>query len=136
MASSFVPAIFGHWVSDAVSNRIAIFNCCFVSILTGVLIYSIHSPNKKPIKLFGTNVEQFKSFAMDIKSGKYPNLTCIPPGIVDSVRLMIHYNPELRPNLHELPKVKVHSDFHRSRDPIEYNRIDLSCRFHTLTISA
>lgn len=71
------------------------------------MIYSIHSPNKKPIKLFGTNVEQFKSFAMDIKSGKYPNLTCISPGIVDSVRLMIHYNPELRPNLYDLPKVNT-----------------------------
>lgn len=76
---------------------------------TGVLIYTIHSPNQKPIKLFGTNVEQFKVFALDVKSGIYPNLTCISSGIVDNVRLMLHYNPELRPNLYELPKVKSHT---------------------------
>lgn len=44
---------------------------------------------------------------MDIKFGKYPNLSCIPAGIVDNIRLMIHYNPEQRPNLYELPKVKI-----------------------------
>lgn len=75
--------------------------------LTGVLIYTIHSTNKKPIKLFGTNVEQFKVFAMDIKLGKYPNMSCISPGIVDYVRLMIHYDPEQRPSLYELPKVRT-----------------------------
>lgn len=42
---------------------------------------------------------------MDLKFGKYPNLTCVPAGIVDNVRLMIHYNPDTRPNLYELPKV-------------------------------
>lgn len=73
-----------------------------------IVIYSIHSSNKKPIKLFGTNVEQFKAFAMDIKFGKYPSLNCIPAGIVDSVRLMIHYDPNLRPSLYDLPKVIHH----------------------------
>lgn len=84
---------------------ITFFFYCF-HCLTGVLIYAIHSPNKKPIKLFGTNVEQFKIYASDVKLGKYPSLTCISSGIVDNVRLMLHYNPELRPNLYDLPKVK------------------------------
>lgn len=58
------------------------------------------------MRLFGSNVEKFKVFALDIKSGIYPNLTCISSGIVDNVRLMLHYNPELRPNLYELQKVR------------------------------
>lgn len=73
----------------------------------GVLIYSVHSTNKKPFKLFGTNLESFKAFAMDLKFGKYPNLSCIPAGIVDNVRLMLHYKPDTRPNLYELLKVMV-----------------------------
>lgn len=77
---------------------------CFISIL-GVLIHVIHSTNKKPFKLFGTNVDQYKAFAMDLKFGKYPNLNCIPSGIVDNVRLMIHFDPNTRPNLFELLKV-------------------------------
>lgn len=76
----------------------------FVYVL-GVLIHTIHSPNNKPFKLFGTSVEQYKAFAMDLKFGKFPNLSCIPAGIVDNVRLMIHYDPNTRPNLYELPKV-------------------------------
>lgn len=43
---------------------------------------------------------------MDLKFGKYPPLTCIPSGIVDNVRLMLHYNPDTRPNLYELLKVE------------------------------
>lgn len=69
------------------------------------MIYSVYSGNKKPIKIFGTNLESYKAYAMDLKFAKYPNLTCIPAGIVDNVRLMIHYNPDTRPNLYELPKV-------------------------------
>lgn len=42
---------------------------------------------------------------MDLKFGKYPPLNCIPAGIVDNVRLMLHYNPETRSNLHDLVKV-------------------------------
>ncbi|XP_055296936.1 SCY1-like protein 2 [Sitodiplosis mosellana] len=77
----------------------------------GVLIYSIHSANKKPFKLFGTNLETYKAFAMDLKFGKYPQLTCIPSGIVDNVRLMLHYNPDTRPNLYELLKISYFDDF-------------------------
>lgn len=76
--------------------------CCSI---IGILIYTIHSQNKKPIKLFGTDVDSYKRFAADVKLGKYPNLNCIPNGIVDNVRLMLHFSPELRPNLYELPKV-------------------------------
>lgn len=76
----------------------------FCSVL-GVLIYAIHSANKKPFKLFGTNLESYKAFAMDLKFGKYPTLNCVPSGIVDNVRLMLHYNPDTRPNLYELLKV-------------------------------
>lgn len=70
-----------------------------------MLIYTIHSTNKKPFKLFGTNLDNYKAFAMDLKFGKYPALTCIPSGIIDNVRLMLHYNPDTRPNLYELLKV-------------------------------
>lgn len=73
--------------------------------MIGILIYTIHSTNKKPLKLFGTDVDAYKRFAADVKLGKYPNLNCIPNGIVDNVRLMLHFSPELRPNLFELPKV-------------------------------
>lgn len=84
----------------------------FVShVISGVLIYSIHSANKKPFKLFGTSLDNFKAFAMDLKFGKYPQLNCIPAGIVDNVRLMLHYNPETRPNLHELVKIAYFDDF-------------------------
>lgn len=75
------------------------------SYISGVLIYTIHSANKKPFKLFGTNFDSCKAFAMDLKFGKYPPLTCVPSGIVDNVRLMLHYNPDTRPNLYELLKV-------------------------------
>lgn len=83
-------------------NSIDFFHFSF----SGVLIYSIHSANKKPFKMFGTNLDQYKAFAMDLKFGKYPNLSCIPASIVDNVRLMLHYNPDTRPNLHELTKVR------------------------------
>lgn len=76
---------------------------CFLFV--GVLIYTIHSANKKPFKLFGTNFDSYKAFAMDLKFGKYPPLTCIPSGIVDNVRLMLHYNPDTRPNFYDLLKV-------------------------------
>lgn len=74
----------------------------------GILIYTIFSQNKKPIKLFGTNVDQYKAFAIDIKFGKYPNLNCVPAGIVDSVRVMIHYDHNLRPSLYDIPKVRIY----------------------------
>lgn len=115
----------------------------FVS--AGVLIYSIHSANKKPFKLFGTNLETYKAFAMDLKFGKYPQLTCIPSGIVDNVRLMLHYNPDTRPNLFELLKVtfvasknfnySVFVDNHRSfNDKISTHFSFFSYRFPTSTI--
>lgn len=49
---------------------------------------------------------------MDLKFGKYPSLSCVPAGIVDNVRLMLHYNPDTRPNLHELTKVKIEFQLH------------------------
>lgn len=42
---------------------------------------------------------------MDLKFGKYPTLNCVPSGIVDNVRLMLHYDPDTRPNLYEMLKV-------------------------------
>lgn len=111
MAVQCAPAIYIHLVSVAAylsrhPNPSA--NDCNITIrfpFSGILIYTMHSSNKRPLKLFGTDVDGYKRFAADVKLGKYPNLNCIPNGIVDNVRLMLHYSPDLRPNLFELPKV-------------------------------
>lgn len=73
-------------------------------------------------------MESYKAYAMDLKFGKYPNLSCIPNGIVDNVRLMIHYNPELRPNLYELPKVTIR------HKPFLYTNLFFCIYFFTLDI--
>lgn len=103
MGKQFVGVISTRWVSRTqLDPGFQLFNWI---LFAGILIYTIHSSNKKPVKQFNSNLDSFKSFAADLKLGKYPSLNCVPNGIVDSVRLMIHYNPDMRPSLYELPKV-------------------------------
>lgn len=71
----------------------------------GILIYTLFSVNHKPIKMFGRNVDQYKRFAQDLASGRYPNLSCIPNHLSDYVRLLLNANPELRPSIYDLSKV-------------------------------
>lgn len=71
-----------------------------------MLIYSIFSPGGKPIKSFGKDYQGFKRYAQEIKQGKYPNISCIPDGLQNEVKMMLNSVPELRINLHEFTKVK------------------------------
>lgn len=71
-----------------------------------VLIYTIYSVNHKPFRVFGRDVDACKSFANDIKRGKYPNLSCIPNGLSDHVRLMLNGLAEHRPSVYELSKLQ------------------------------
>jgi SCY1-like protein 2 len=72
----------------------------------GVLIYTIFSIGGKPIKTFGKDYQGFKRYAQEIKQGKYPNLSCIPEGLQNEVKMMLNTVPELRINLHEFTKVR------------------------------
>lgn len=74
-------------------------------------------------------MESFKSFATDLKLGKYPNLSCIPDGIVDNVRLMLHFDPETRPNLYELPKVSFSSPARTKKLYLNQIHIDSASHF-------
>lgn len=72
-----------------------------------ILIYALHSVNHKPAKMFGKNVEAMRKFGLDLQSGRFPNLTCIPNGLSDTVRLMMNANPDLRPTIYDISKVSV-----------------------------
>lgn len=70
-----------------------------------VLIYTIYSVNHKPFKMFGRDADACKVHANDLKRGRYPNLTCVPSGLSDHVRLMLNALAEHRPTVYELSKV-------------------------------
>lgn len=76
----------------------------------GVLIYAMHTPGGRPPKMFGKDFGAFKRFAGDLKSGKYPSLANVPEGLQDHVKLMLNATPEMRPDVHELPKVAYFDD--------------------------
>lgn len=71
----------------------------------GVLIYCLYS-NGKPIKMFGKDFQSFKRYAGELKQGKYPNLSIIPEGLQNQIKLCLNAVPEMRPNIHEFTKVK------------------------------
>lgn len=75
----------------------------------GVLIYAIYSGGK-PIKLFGKDYNSFRRFAYELNDGKYPSLMCIPPGLSDFVKGLLHTDPNKRSKLHELPKISFFED--------------------------
>jgi SCY1-like protein 2 len=75
----------------------------------GVLIYSIYSGGK-PIKIYGRDYQGFKRSAQELKQGKYPNLSCIPEGLQNEVKMMLNPTPELRINLHEFTKIPFFED--------------------------
>ncbi|KAG5671519.1 hypothetical protein PVAND_001713 [Polypedilum vanderplanki] len=76
----------------------------------GVLIYTIFSTGGKPIKMFGRDFQGYKRYAQELKSGKYPNLSCIPEGLQNEVKMMLNATPELRINLHEFTKIPYFDD--------------------------
>lgn len=76
----------------------------------GVLIYAMHSTGGKPLKVFGKDYGAFKRFANELKQGRYPNLSTLPDGLQEHVKLMLNATPEMRPDVHELPKVAYFDD--------------------------
>ncbi|CRK88468.1 CLUMA_CG002209, isoform A [Clunio marinus] len=76
----------------------------------GVLIYSIYSNGGKPIKMFGKDYQSFRRHATELKQGKYPNLSSIPDGLQNEVKMMLNATPELRINLHEFTKIPFFDD--------------------------
>jgi serine/threonine protein kinase len=63
----------------------------------GVLIYAIHANGGKPFNSFGKDLVSFKRYCDQLKQGKTPNLTCIPDGLRESVRMLLNIAPEMRP---------------------------------------
>lgn len=55
--------------------------------------------------MFGKNVDAYKKFAFDLQNGRFPNLSCIPNGLSDYVRLMLNSIPEQRPSVYDISKV-------------------------------
>lgn len=78
----------------------------------GVLIYAMHNTGGKPLKQFGKDYGAFKRFAGELKQGRYPNLSILPEGqgLQEHVKLMLNATPEMRPDVHELPKVAYFDD--------------------------
>lgn len=79
----------------------------FLYFIVGVLIYAIYNFGK-PIKHFGKDYASFRRFANELNQRKYPNLSCIPTGLSDFVKNLLHPSPEHRPKLHELSKVSTY----------------------------
>lgn len=76
----------------------------------GVLIYALHSTGGKPLRMFGKDYSAFKRYANDLKQGKYPNLSCIPDGLIEYVKLMLNTTPEMRPDIHQFVKIAYFDD--------------------------
>lgn len=90
-----------------------------IQYVSGILIYTLHSVNHKPIKQFGKNVESLKKFGQDLQNGRFPNLSCIPNGLSDYVRLMINGNSESRPSIYDISKVSLALDTKMFFNPIK-----------------
>ncbi|GAB0086523.1 SCY1-like protein 2 [Sergentomyia squamirostris] len=76
----------------------------------GMLIFAIYSVGGKPMKGFGKDWGAFKRFAGDLKQGKYHSLSNIDEKFQAYVRLMLHSNPEMRPEIYDMNKVEYFDD--------------------------
>lgn len=58
------------------------------------------------MKVFGKDVSTYKRYVDDLSKGIYPDLSCIPDYLSGYVKLMLRANPESRPNLYDISKVR------------------------------
>jgi SCY1-like protein 2 len=76
----------------------------------GVLIYALHSVGGKPPKMFGKDFGAYKRFAGELKQGRFPNFSAVPDGLQDFTKLMFNAVPEMRPDIHDFPKIPFFDD--------------------------
>lgn len=70
----------------------------------GMLIYAIHSSDKKCIKP-ARDIQQFKARVQDLKKLSPNKLQCIPEALREFVKLLLNVVPEIRPDSHQFLKV-------------------------------